>query len=249
MHSRQRAYAVATCAIVALFLLSAGQARAAGLLAMYSFNGTLNDASGHGRTAKDSGKPAYVAGAPFGGKAISFDGSGKAVVTAPLNISYQHLPQLTMGAWVRTHAIDNPQYGIISNDDGDYDRSLDIDNRAGGTVDWSAFVGGSIAGKVAAVNGKWIFVAVSFDNTASGTGNYAFYVNDGTTTTTLTGTDTFDSDSVTTGVTIGRNPNFDQPFKGEIANAFFYDGVLTKAQIEAIVARGPAAIPGYHKPK
>ena len=249
MHTRQRAYAIASSAIVAFFLFSAGRAGAAGLLAMYTFNVTLNDASGHGKTAKDSGTPAYVVGAPFGGKAISFDGTGKAVVTAPLNISYQHLPQLTMGAWVRTHAIDNPQYGIISNDDGNFDRSLDIDNRAGSTVDWAAFVGGAAAGKVAAVNDKWVFLAISFDNTATGTGRYAFYVNDGTTTTTVTGTDAFDSDSVTTGVTIGRNPNFDQPFKGEIANAFFYGGVLTKTQIESIIAHGPAAIPGYPKPR
>jgi hypothetical protein len=135
------------------------------------------------------------------------------------------------------------QYGIISNDDGSFDRTLDIDSRsANGGATWSAFVGGSIAGKVQAKPGKWVFLAVSYDQSSS-PGRYAFYVNDGSRTSVSTGVDAFDSDSVTTGVTIGRNPNFDQPFNGEIANAFFYGGVLTRAQIDKIIALGPAAIP------
>jgi hypothetical protein len=212
------------------------------LLALYTFNATLDDSSGNGKTATATGTPNYVAGAPFGGLALSFDGTGKVIVTAPLNISPQALKQLTFGAWVKALAVDNPQYGIISNDDGNFDRSIDIDTRPSALPDWSAFVGGSVVGKVPARPGKWVFVAVSFDQ-SSGPGRYAFYVHDGSQTTVLTGNDAFDADSVTAGVTIGRNPKFDQPFKGDIADAFFYNGILTRAQIAKIIALGPSAIP------
>jgi hypothetical protein len=236
-------YAAAAIALVVCVCISTVSARA-GLLALYSFNGNLKDSSGHGKTAHASGAPTYVDGAPFGGRAISFDGSGHAIVTAPLNISPAALPQLTMGAWVNASSVATPQYGIISNDDGSFDRSLDIDNRplTGGA--WSAFVGGEVVGKVAATPNKWIFIAVSFDQAAGpSTGTYKFYVNDGSKTITLAGADNFDANSVTTGVTIGRNPNFDQPFTGKVADAFFYAGILTKEQIEKIIARGPSAIP------
>jgi hypothetical protein len=42
------------------------------------------------------------------------------------------------------------------------------------------------------------------------------------------------------GVAIGKNPNFDHPFNGYIANAFFYNGILTSSQIDAIIAKGPS---------
>ncbi len=68
-------------------------------------------------------------------------------------------------------------------------------------------------------------------------------MNTGGGTTVLSGNDAFDGDSVTTGVTIGKNPNFDQPFQGYVSNAFFYAGILTKDQIDALVTKGPSAIP------
>jgi concanavalin A-like lectin/glucanase superfamily protein len=223
--------------------VSTGHANASGLVAFYTFNGTLADSSGHGKTAKDSGVPTFVANAPFGGKAISFDGTGHAIVSAPLNISVANLPRLTMGAWVLAKSFAAPPYGIMSNDNGNYDRTIDIDNRSAPKVTWSAFVGGAVVGSVPIIANKWYFVAVSYDN-APGPGSYVFYVNDGAKTTVLGGADAFDADSVTTSVTIGANPGFDQAFAGDVANAFFYSGVLTKSQIDAIIARGPKAIPG-----
>ncbi len=68
-------------------------------------------------------------------------------------------------------------------------------------------------------------------------------MNDGKETTTLKGKANFDDDSITTGVTIGRNPTFDQPFTGDAANVFFYRGTLSTKQIAHIVAHGPSAIP------
>lgn len=214
-----------------------------GLLALYRFDGTLDDSSGNGYTAKDTGKPEYVDGAPFGGKAIKFDGSGNAIVHAPLNISVNKIPQLTMGGWFKASSLKNPAYGIVSNDDGDFDRTLDIDDRDPKPgVHWSAFVGSTVVGTVFAHTGKWVFMAVSYDQKTL-PGNYAFYTNTGNKTTTLTGPDNFDQDSVTKYVAIGRNPNYDQPFDGQVTKVFFYVGILTKKQIGEIIAHGPSRIP------
>jgi hypothetical protein len=244
MKLQNRVYAATLIAVFAVVAVGATPARAA-LMAFYSFNGTLNDSSGNGKTATDTGTPVYVNGAPFGGQAIEFDGNGKAIVTAPLDISVAAVPQVTFGAWVKAASYGNPQYGIISNDDGGYDRTLDIDSRSAKTgANWSAFVGTSVVGKVPVVAGKWVFLAVSYDQ-HSLPGRYAFYVNDGSRTTVLSGPAGFDRDSVTRTVTIGHNASFDQPFNGDVANAFFYRGILARDQIEAIIARGPVAIPGY----
>lgn len=214
-----------------------------GLLALYRFNGTLNDSSRHGYTGKDTGKPQYVNGAPFGGKAIEFDGKGKAIVRAPLDISLKKIPQLSMGGWFKATSISTPPYGIVSNDDGDFDRTLDIDNRDAKTgAHWSAFVGGKVVGTVPVRTGKWVFSAVTYDQLTL-PGTYAFYVNNGSRTTVLKGQANFDSASVTKNVTIGRNPNFDQAFAGDAANVFFYVGILSKTQIAKIIAHGPSRIP------
>jgi hypothetical protein len=86
-------------------------------------------------------------------------------------------------------------------------------------------------------------MAVSYDQ-SSGPGTYAFYFNNGGSTTVVSGADAFDGDSVTSGVDIGRNPNFDNPFDGEVANAFFYNGILSSSQIASIISNGPSSIPG-----
>ncbi len=223
--------------------LPAPKPYAKGLLALYRFNGTLNDSSGHGHTAKDTGKANYVNGAPFGGKAIEFDGEGKAIVKAPLDISIKKIPQLSMGGWFKATSISTPPYGIVSNDDGDYDRTLDIDNRDAKTgAHWSAFVGGKVVGAVRVHIGRWVFSAVTYDQSTL-PGTYAFYVNNGSRTSVLKGQANFDSASVTKNVTIGRNPNFDQPLAGDAANVFFYVGILSKTQIAKIIAHGPSRIP------
>ncbi len=139
-------------------------AREPALSRYISFNGTLTDSSGNGKTAKDSGTPAYVPGAPFGGKAIDFDGSGKALVTVPINMSVAAMPQVTFGAWVYAKSAANPQYGIISIDDGNFDRTLGIDSRpATSGANWAAFIGGSAVGTIPAATNKWVFFAVSYD--------------------------------------------------------------------------------------
>jgi hypothetical protein len=216
-----------------------------GLLALYSFNGTLKDSSGHGYTASISGVPRYAPGAPFGGKAIAFGGGGKAIVTGPIDISVKQTRKLTMGGWFMATSIKTPQYGIVSNDDGGYDRTIDIDTRnQARSPYWSAFVGGRIAGTVPVTKGRWTFVAVTYDQSTM-PGTYALYVNDGRQTYVIRGAADFDSSSHIDKVTIGRNPSFDHPFAGKAANVFFYVGILTNRQIANIVAHGPSRIPRH----
>ncbi len=97
-----------------------------------------------------------------------------------------------MGGWFKATSISTPPYGIVSNDNGDYDRTLDIDNRDAKTgAHWSAFVGGKVIGTVPVHTGKWVFSAVTYDQSTL-PGTYAFYVNNGSRTTVLKGQANFD---------------------------------------------------------
>src|SRR5262249_44972242 len=58
--------------------------------------------------------------------------------------------------------------------------------------------------------------------------------------TATTGTDT----TSTSTLTIGRNPNFNDPFDGLIDNVFVYNTSLTNAQITAIETSGAPAMLG-----
>jgi hypothetical protein len=214
-----------------------GSAAQTALVAFYPFNGNVNDASGNGLTGVVTGSPTFANNAPFGGQAIQFDGSTNSFVTIPLDIDPAAVPQITFGAWVNASpatVTSDVIRGLISNDDGDYDRTLDIDTRNGG-LQWSAFIGGSVVANGAVTANTWTFLAVRYNQTAN---SYAFNVNG----SQIAGTTNFDNTNVTTGTTIGRNPNFDSPFGGEMADAFVFNQVLTDQQIANIQANGPSAI-------
>ncbi|MHB8177706.1 MAG: hypothetical protein ACYDA5_09875 [Vulcanimicrobiaceae bacterium] len=70
----------ASLAIIAALVLGTSSARTR-LMALYTFNHTLRDSSGN----------------------------GKAIVTAPLNISVAALPQVTFGAWVKAVSLTTPR--------------------------------------------------------------------------------------------------------------------------------------------
>lgn len=69
-----------------------------------------------------------------------------------------------MGGWFKATADPTPQYGIVSDHDGDLDRTIDIDNRDTnpGTY-WSAFVGGKVVGNTNVHLGKWVFEVVIYN--------------------------------------------------------------------------------------
>jgi hypothetical protein len=65
----------------------------------------------------------------------------------------------------------------------------------------------------------------------------------------FTGSTSFDGNSVAGQTDIGINPNFDNEFDGEIADAFFYDTALTASQLSNIQQNGPSAIIGATAPE
>src|SRR5271165_1542860 len=132
---------------VATMGLGVGAAKA-DLIALYQFNNPNNlgeDTSGHGNNATNFGATFSASG--YQGGAAQFNSNSLEYLSAPVNISPQAHPELTIGAWVNTSAL-NPITGfslgtIASSDDGDYDRTINVDTRgSGGKPAYSAFIGG-----------------------------------------------------------------------------------------------------------
>jgi hypothetical protein len=163
----------------------------------------------------------------------------------PININPSALPKLTFGAWFNADGADAVIRGLISHDNGGFDRTLTVDTRnSDGAVNWQMFTGGGTAhfpgaaGNV--VPDAWTFVAVVYDMLAN---TSCLYV-DGTYGCVGASPST-DALSVTT---IGRNPNFDFPCIGRIDDVFFFDEALSKAQLDDIRRDGiavptPATLP------
>jgi hypothetical protein len=104
-----------------------------GLLAYYDFQGNALDRSGNARHATLLGGAHCVSGSM--GACLFLDGQDDCVQT-PLNINPALLPELTMSAWVQPMAY-NGRRQILSHDDGDFDRSLLIQDGY-----WTVFTGG-----------------------------------------------------------------------------------------------------------
>lgn len=233
---------VLASAIATLFLPGAAQAS---LLGLYTFNGNALDSSGNGNNGTVHGNVSYSLTTPWGTQALTLPGgtTRNDYVSVPINSTVAGTPAETFGGWFYL-APNTPQIirGMISNDDGSFDRTLDVDTRNGG-YQWSAFIGGSVIGTPGGGNitpGSWTFVAVSYDNTGGAHGTYIFQVG----THQSTGSTNFDVNSVAGTTYIGINPNFDSEFQGGIADAFFFNTALSASDLMNIQANGPGALLG-----
>jgi hypothetical protein len=202
----------------------------AGLIAYYPFENNANDASGNGRHGAITGSLSVVAG--HDGLAYAFNG-GENFVTVPIDINPSNYATLTMGGWVNAGAADAIR-GILSHDNGDFDRTLDIDNRGGGGWQWCAFTGSTVLCGPSVALDTWTFLAVRYNQS---TGAIALTV-DGA----IYGTLGYPG-SGWTNTTIGRNPSWDYPFVGVIDSVFFYDQYLTNEELEGIRQNGIQVIP------
>ena len=147
-------------------------------------------------------------------------------MTVPLDISPSAMPQLTMGGWFYANDVPN-QGGLLGDDNGGFDRMLDIDTRdSDGIPYWSAFNGKGVVAGGPFEYGQWVFVAVRYDQ-ASGT--MTLDVN-GTFTNSTT---SFGASSLNT-FTIGRNPSFAAWFDGKIDDVFVYNGLLPNSYLDEI---------------
>lgn len=190
--------------VLGVIALSAQPARA-DLIGFYSLNGNANDLSGKGANATAVNNVSFVTG--YEGQAGSFNG-GSSLIRLPIDINPGVMPLLTMGAWVLPDNV-NPVRGILSQDDGGFDRTLNIDYRGCGSAScYSAFTGsGVLAGTAAAANpSDWVFVAASYNGL---TGAIKLYV-DG---------DSFAATGMPrqgrTFIEIGHNPSFNEWFSGQ----------------------------------
>ncbi|MGB7532346.1 MAG: LamG domain-containing protein [Halobacteriota archaeon] len=194
------------------------------LVAYYPFDGDTSDHSGNGNDGINNGAT-FVSGTS--GQALSFDGTDD-YVSAPVNISPDVMPQMTMLAWVRPDD-DSPIKQVISHDHGGYDRSLGIDSRGGGTG-WSAFSGsGGVLGYHPVTIGEWVFVAAVYDQDAE---TVKLYVNEAMYE---------EKGSLGPGweyIHIGSNPSFVEYFSGIIDEVKIYNYALSNADIQKLYAGG-----------
>ncbi|MGP0064470.1 MAG: beta strand repeat-containing protein, partial [Isosphaeraceae bacterium] len=212
-----------------------GSQSPAGLEAYYNFDTGPNDVSGNGNNGTLSSNPPALTSAGYQGGAYQFTAANDNYITAPLNVSPTAMPQLTMGGWFDASNASSTIRGLLSEDDGGYDRTIDIDTRNGG-VEWSAFSGYGVVSGAAVVPNQWVFVAVRYNQA---TQTMSLDVN-GTITNASTDFDL----SQTNTLTIGRNPNFDTPFDGKIDSVFVYNQYLTNAQLSAIQDSAYADVTG-----
>ena len=212
-----------------------GSQTPAGLVAYYNFDNGTNDVSGNGHNGTLSANPPTLTSAGYQDNAYQFTGANKTSINVPLNISPTAMPDLTMGGWFNASNASASQGGLLSDDNGGFDRTIDIDTRNGG-VKWSAFSGYGVVGGAAVVPNQWVFVAVRYNQTA---GTMSLDVN-GTFTNATTD---FDLNQLNT-LTIGRNPSFAAWFTGKIDQVFVYNQVLTVAQLNTIQKGSYAEVTG-----
>lgn len=204
--------------------------------ALYTFEGNAQDVSGNGYHGVLGPIPPTITGSGYEGSAYQFGSGGlDTYITLPININPGVMPALTMGLWANADIADATIRGILSHDNGLFDRTLDVDTRNCAIAPcWSAFNGsGVVSSGITVIPGQWVFLAVRYDqagNTVVLNVDGAQFISAGTLGTGF---------SVTT---IGRNPGYDLPFMGRIDNVFFFDDVLSDARLEEIRLGGSQAI-------
>jgi hypothetical protein len=218
-----------------LFALCCVMPSEAALIGFYPFEGNANDASGSGNHATVTN--AAITASGYESQAYSFDGSND-FIEVPIDINPAQIPKLTMGAWANTD-ITNSIRAIISHDDGNFDRQINIDARgAGSGYRYSVFTGTtspgvSSEGPDPAPTNQWVFVAARYDSVAN---TVTLDVDGARATFTATPGSGFNT------TYIGINPPGTEDWDGRIDNVFFFDSILSDAAIDRIRQGGADAI-------
>lgn len=150
--------------------------------------------------------------------AIKFD--GETFIRVNKNINPTVMASLTISFWAKPD-FDNKRMTIFSHDDGGYDRSMAIDDRAGGGWKWTAYCK-KPKGGVKINKSKWSFVAVSFNKS----NNKMVIFVDGK---------VYEYEiSASNGLNyfhIGNNPSFGEPYFGLLDNIKIFDKSLTREEL------------------
>lgn len=219
------------------------------LIAFYPFDqpdDPLRNANGKGSDliVPAGAGPAYQAAAGVEGGAYAFNGQQRLV--APINIGPASLPQLTMGAWVKTASLDSGLRKVIGHDDGGWDRVIGLDNRYN-SFRYTSFVGNGspLEGTPEPISTDvWTFIAATYDQNIN---SLSFYTDLDVSTTadplvvveSATG---FGAGWPTTAIGGVRPDNADEGWQGLIDNVFFYQTVLDFDALTRIRNEGAEAI-------
>jgi len=246
----------------ALLDLAAFVAYSTPLIAFYPFDDPANplqDATGKGGdlTAPAGAAPTYQAAGGVEAGGFAFNGSQRLV--SPVNINPTRLPQLTMGAWVRTDSLAPGLRKVMGHDDGGWDRTIGLDTRDDGVFRYTSFVGngpplpGGEPPPTPTSTSAWTFLAATYDQDSSG---LVVYVDLDTSTLAET---LMIYGSVATGFGAGQSTTAigdlspataSEGWQGSIDNVFFYQTALTFEQLTAIRNGGAQAIfPQVVKPQ
>ena len=209
-----------------------------GLVAYYPFSGNANDTSGNGNHGAVSGATLTTDRFGYTSSAYHFDGSDDRI-SIPVNINVSVLPKLTMVAWVKPESI-SPVRAIISHDNGDFDREMNIDNR-GVPTGYCAFTGGyggwGIFGSFPATVDHWDMITVEYDQTEQSLKLYK-----GTTSMTW-------GASIGNGKTytyIGASPAWTGGgsfWDGDIDDVRLYNRILPDEEVIMLFEKSPIKIP------
>jgi len=195
------------------------------LLAIYSFEGNVQDLSPSALHAVAVNNVAFAAG--YEGQAGDFNGASS-WADLPIDLGAMNHPRITFGAWVKTRATTGRR-AILSHENGGYDRQIGLDDRWGTQAGWSAQAGVGDQGVNSGIvsTADWTFVAVTYDECST-----TLYVNDQLFTTTES------TGGGTALARIGKSPVGNAYFNGLVDNLFVFHGALNATQIAAIRAGG-----------
>ena len=219
--------------------LLADAAHSAIVMGWYRFDDPANlgrDYSGNNNNGTVIGgpttSPIYTANG-FTGGAADFRGGGQ--IQIPFNTGPSLWPNLTWGAWVNPDAIDGIRT-FLNNDDGGFDRALNIDFRAAGN--YAAFVGEippfHYNSGVAPVIGQWIFFGAVYENNyyGAGDGRMTLYLGN----QVIPDIQTRFNNTIWTYTSIGSSPTFGEFWDGRLDDVFIIDGAATQSQMAQIIA-------------
>jgi hypothetical protein len=226
-----------------VLMLLSGVAHGAPLLGWYRFDDPLDlgkDYSGNNNngTIVDNGAAPIYTGSGYVGGAADFRGGGK--IDIPFNTGPTLWPNLTWGGWVLPDAVNNVRT-IVNNDDGGYDRALNIDFRAEGN--YAAFVNNGpfpYNSGVAPSTSAWTFIAGVYQNNFYGTGQGRL--------TMYVGNQRFDNIQTFYGPTgwtytsIGGSPTFGEFWDGKIDDFFVIGGAASPSEMAQIM-NDPNSVP------
>ncbi len=205
-----------------------------GLVARFDFDGSWRDVSGNGNHAR----PHEVW---RGRDAFSFERRGSALfqstsswLTVPVSIAPGRLPEMTFTGWIKRHGHPTrpiPRMSVFSNLDNRIGRSLRILEDPGTRqTSLSLFLGDEETGSLSVEMDNWVFVAVTFSESARSATIYA-----GDEKITLDGSAAVGIITGRPDVTLGHCP-WDQriSFRGLMDDVRIYNRVLSEDEIRLI---------------